>query len=159
MDNRKRNNVEQWNDMVARLMPEKHLERPDGLRVLSRTVTFQVTEDCNLACVYCYQGHKTKKVMSWETAKKAVDMLLSATEENNQYINPAISPGIIIEFIGGEPFLEVELIDRIVDYFKREARCLGHPWAEWYCISVCAGGVVCFGDGSQGYIVGRVGGK
>lgn len=101
----------------------------------------------------CYQGHKTKKAMSWETAKKAVDMLLSSTEENNPYINPTISPGIIIEFIGGEPFLEIELIDKIVDYFKSEARRLQHPWAEWFCISICSNGVLYFDDRVQRFLI------
>lgn len=127
--------------------------REDGVRVLTRTVTFQVTEDCNLACTYCYQVHKTQKAMSWETAKKAVDMLLSSTEENNPYINPTISPGIIIEFIGGEPFLEIELIDKIVDYFKSEARRLQHPWAEWFCISICSNGVLYFDDRVQRFLM------
>ena len=73
--------------MIARLYPELHnKDLPDGRRSLTKTVTFQVTEDCNLACTYCYQIHKTKKRMSFDTAKKAVDMLLSATPENNSYI-------------------------------------------------------------------------
>lgn len=152
MDGRKRRHIEQYQDMVARLMPERHTPRADGARVLSRTVTFQVTEDCNLACTYCYQGHKTKKAMSWATAKKAVDMLLSATEENNPYINPTISPGIILEFIGGEPFLQVNLIDKIVDYFRKEARRLWHPWAEWYCVSICSNGVNYFDEDVQRFL-------
>lgn len=153
MDNRKRRRLEQYQDVIARLLPERHVPREDGIRVLTRTVTFQVTEDCNLACNYCYQGHKTKKRMSWETAKKVVDMLLSSTEENNSYINPAISPGIIVEFIGGEPFLEVELIDKIVDYFKKEARRLAHPWAEWYSISICTNGVNYFDEAVQRFLI------
>jgi sulfatase maturation enzyme AslB (radical SAM superfamily) len=56
--------------------------------------------------------------MSFETAKKFIDMLLdSETEEDNPYINIENSPGLIIEFIGGEPFLEIELMDQITDYF------------------------------------------
>lgn len=152
MDRRKRRHIEQYQDMVARLLPERHIAREDGLRVLSRTVTFQVTEDCNLACSYCYQGHKTKKAMTFETAKKAVDMLLSS-DENNQYINPAISPGIIIEFIGGEPLLEIELIDKTIDYFKKEARRLQHPWAEWFCISICSNGVLYFDERVQRFLM------
>ena len=101
----------------------------------------------------CYQGHKTKKAMSWETAKKAVDMILASTPENNPYINPEISPGIIIEFIGGEPFLEIELIDKIVDYFKSEARRLQHPWAEWFCVSICSNGVLYFDERVQRFLM------
>ena len=56
MDRRKRKKVEQFQDTIARLYPELHKPRKDGARVLSRTVTFQVTEDCNLACTYCLSG-------------------------------------------------------------------------------------------------------
>lgn len=152
MDKRRRKRLEQWQDMIARLYPELHKTRDDGIRVLTRTVTFQVTEECNLACTYCYQIHKRKKRMSWETAKKAVDMLLTATPENNSYINPEISPGIILEFIGGEPFLEIELIDRIVDYFKSEARRLNHPWTERFCVSICSNGVLYFDERVQRFL-------
>ena len=142
MDGRKRIKEEQWQDMMCRLYPELHQQLPDGTYPLSRTFTFQVTEDCNLQCKYCYQGHKTKKVMSFDTAKKAVDMLLSATPENNSYINPVVSPGIIIEFIGGEPFLQADLIYNIMTYFCREARRLCHPWAERHSFSICSNGIL-----------------
>lgn len=151
MDRRKRKRVEQYQDMIARLYPELHQPRKDGARVLSRTVTFQVTEDCNLACVYCYQGHKTKKRMSFDTAKKAIDMLLTSDDENI-YINPSISPAVILEFIGGEPFLEIDLIDQIVEYFKKETRRLHHPWSEMYCISICSNGVLYFDPKVQEFL-------
>jgi sulfatase maturation enzyme AslB (radical SAM superfamily) len=52
--------------------------------------------------------------MTFETAQKMVDWLF---DENNNYININNSPGIIIEFIGGEPFMAIDLIDQICDYF------------------------------------------
>lgn len=67
--------------------------------------------------------------MSFETAKKAVDMLLTGDKGMSEYINPISSPGVIIEFIGGEPFLEVELIQQIYEYFLDRAIELNHPWA------------------------------
>ena len=103
--------LEQWQDMIARLYPESI---SNDERVLSRTVTFQVTDTCNLACTYCYQINKGKRKMSFDTAKKYIDLLLSGEKGFSDYINPKISPAIILEFIGGEPFLEVELIDKIV---------------------------------------------
>ena len=103
---------EQFQDHKAKIYPELHsIEGYESDRILSRSVTFQVTDDCNLKCTYCYQINKGKRKMSLETAKKFVDFLLS-TDESNHYINPTISPFIILEFIGGEPFLEIELIDK-----------------------------------------------
>ena len=68
-------------------------------------------------CSYCYQINKGKRKMSFEVAKKYVDLLLSGDKGFKEYgITPELSKGIITEFIGGEPFLEVELIDDICDY-------------------------------------------
>lgn len=139
---KKRRRFEQYGDHKARLYP--HLHRlASGERVLSRTVTFQVTDACNLACTYCYQINKGTRRMSFEVAKKFVDLLFDE-EKNNDYINYKISPFIIIDFIGGEPLLEIELIDKIVDYFIEKAFQLEHPWATRYCISLCSNGVLYF---------------
>lgn len=50
--------------------------------------------------------------MSFDVAKRFIDMLLAAKDDNdNEYVNSENSPGLIIEFIGGEPFLEIDLMD------------------------------------------------
>ena len=73
-------------------------------------ITFCVTEECNLRCKYCYMVNKNNfHRMSISTAKKAVDMLLE---------QEPTEPAVIFDFIGGEPTLEIELIDKIVDYIK-----------------------------------------
>ena len=38
-----------------------------------KTITLQVTDDCNLACSYCYQICKGHRVMDIETAKEFID--------------------------------------------------------------------------------------
>jgi sulfatase maturation enzyme AslB (radical SAM superfamily) len=53
-------------------------------------------------------------------AKKFIDYLLSG-----QLNTPK---DIILDFIGGEPFLEIDLIDEICDYFKMATYKLGHDW-------------------------------
>lgn len=54
------------------------------------------------------------------------------------------SPGIIIEFIGGEPFLCVWiLLIRFANVFLYDkANELMHPWATKFCISICSNGVL-----------------
>ncbi len=144
---------EQFGDKMVRLFPELHPFPEDGdKRVLTKTVTFQVTDDCNLACKYCYQINKGKRRMSLETAKKFVDMLLDATPENNSYINPVNSPFLVIEFIGGEPFLGIGLIDQIMDYFVGQAFERMHPWATRYCVSICSNGVLYFEEAVQRFL-------
>lgn len=133
---------EQFGDHKARLFPELH-NSSNGEKILSRTVTFQVTDACNLACTYCYQINKGTRRMSFETAKKFVDLLFNQ-DLNNEYVNPKNSPFIILDFIGGEPLLEIELIDKTVDYFINKAFELEHPWATRYCISLCSNGVLYF---------------
>lgn len=68
-------------DFIAKIYPhdkEKTGFRGSSIkRELTRSVTFQVTDACNLACTYCYQTNKGTRVMSFETAKMFVDLLLS----------------------------------------------------------------------------------
>ena len=119
---KKPRNFQSFTDFIANAYPVQSQDELDHLkgtnRILTRTVTFQVTDACNLACTYCYQINKKTRKMKFEDAKLFIDKLLSGEDGFDSYVNPRISPGIIIEFIGGEPFLEVELIDKIVDYFK-----------------------------------------
>lgn len=56
--------------------------------------------------------------MNFETAKTFIDYLLSGKKGFDSYIDSKNCLGCILDFIGGEPFLEIELIDQIVDYFR-----------------------------------------
>ena len=69
--------------------------------------TLCVTHDCNLNCIYCYQKHDKAK-MSLDTAIKCIDWVFDNV--------PLNMDGIEIDFIGGEPLLEFELIKKIVAY-------------------------------------------
>lgn len=117
-------------------------DKYDGNKILSKSVTFQVTDACNLACTYCYQINKGTRRMKFETAKKLIDMILTEDERLSNYISVEHCPGIILEFIGGEPFLEVKLIDEICSYFYDKAIEMMHPWAELFRISICSNGVL-----------------
>lgn len=108
-------------------------------------ITFQVTEDCNLNCSYCYQGHKTHAVMSKETAKGAVDLLFRMYDENREdgYINHH-TKGLILDFIGGEPFLNIEVMDYIVEYFIDQCCARNHIWLTNFRISISSNGMLYF---------------
>ncbi len=98
-------------------------------------ITFIVTKDCQLACKYCYLvGKNTGERMSWPTAKAAIDYILGNREIFDD-------DGVVWEFIGGEPFLEIDLIDRICDYIKREMFRLGHPWFDNYRFLFATNGI------------------
>lgn len=103
--------------------------------VAGKEITFIVTKDCQLACKYCYLvGKNQSERMSFDTAKRAVDYILSSKD-----LFPEET--VIWDFIGGEPFLEVKLIDEIVDYIKTEMFRLDHPWFNSYMISLTTNGL------------------
>ena len=139
---------EQYQDTIARLYPETiHEVVNEGgeeTKVLSRPITFCVTNACQLRCKYCYETHKGNSFMPFETAKKFIDLLLSGEKGMDKYINPDISPAVVIEFIGGEPFLAIDLMDEIMDYWMDRTTELMHPWADKYMISICSNGVAYF---------------
>ena len=100
-----------------------------------QNITFIVTEDCNLRCKYCYITHKAKgKKLALQTAKKFIDYLL-----NDNKIHRCQS--IILDFIGGEPLLEAELIEDICDYFKIRSYEEENPWYWRYRINISTNGV------------------
>lgn len=101
----------------------------------AQTLTFIVTEDCNLRCKYCYITHKSKnKVLNLDTAKKFIDYVFSEEKLCHQ-------EAVILDFIGGEPFLETELIEEICDYFKLCAYEKKSLWYWKYRINVSTNGV------------------
>lgn len=102
---------------------------------MSREITFIVTKDCQLACKYCYLvGKNNSERMSFDTAKKAIDMIL-------QDENICKPQSIIWDFIGGEPFIEVELIDKICDYIKKKMFEMNHHWFNSYRFSMTTNGI------------------
>ena len=102
---------------------------------MAKNITFIVTKDCQLACKYCYLvGKNTKERMSWDVAKEAIDYILDREEEFRE-------ESVIWDFIGGEPFLEIDLIDRICDYLKMEMYRRNHHWFNSYRFSFSTNGI------------------
>jgi len=101
----------------------------------TKNITFIVTKDCQLACKYCYLvGKNTGERMPWEIATIAVDYVLS---DSAQFTDESV----VFEFIGGEPFLEIDLIDRICDYIKLQMFEKNHRWFNSYRFSFSTNGI------------------
>lgn len=101
----------------------------------AKNITFIVTKDCQLACKYCYLvGKNTKERMSWDIAKRSIDYILSHEEYFKE-------EAVIWDFIGGEPFLEIDLIDKICDYIKKEMFRRNHHWFDAYRFSFSTNGI------------------
>ena len=117
-DNTKQNRLSPWQEGIA------------------KNVTFIVTEDCQLSCKYCYLVGKNKaRKMDFEVARAAADYLLRERALFN-------SKSIVFDFIGGEPLIEIELIDRICDYLKLRMFELDHPWFDSYRFSFSTNGLL-----------------
>lgn len=135
-------------DYLRKLYPEAA-----DVKELSRDVTFQLGEDCTLRCTYCYQGCKSKKEMSWEVAKECVDLLYRMWDENDPeaFINQNTKQ-IILDFIGGEPLLYIDMMEKIVEYFidcAIDRRCV---WADTYMISMASNGTQYFDEKIQKFL-------
>lgn len=103
----------------------------------AKEITFIVTKDCQLACKYCYLvGKNSKERMSWAVAKNTIDYILA--HEREVYFD---FKSVVFDFIGGEPFLEIDLIDRICDYLKIEMYKRGHHWFNSYRFSITTNGI------------------
>lgn len=74
---------------------------------------FVLTHRCNHGCQYCHSSivgmDRMDTDMSIETAERAVDLAFQST-----------SPGITIEFQGGEPTANWEVLQHIVEYARQK---------------------------------------
>ena len=71
---------------------------------------FVVSKNCNFNCIYCQAGELNEKEnfkMTYETAKKAVDIALQSPSKYCSF-----------EFQGGEPLTNFEVIKYIIEYSK-----------------------------------------
>ncbi|MEN6625298.1 MAG: radical SAM protein [Candidatus Sumerlaeia bacterium] len=83
-----------------------------SLPILNSIVNLDLdlTDDCNMRCVYCFKGEKKPHRMSISVAKEAVSWLIKAS---------AKSTSININFMGGEPLLEWDVIEQLVPWAKQ----------------------------------------
>lgn len=151
-----KNKLENYDTTIDKLFHDEVAEslknNRDGNTTGIRTLTFQVTDACNLKCTYCYQGNKAEHVMPIEVAQKFIDMVLNCDENTAQYIDADSAPAVVLEFIGGEPFLQVDLIDEIIDYFLKACIKRHHHWATRYRVSICSNGVLYFNPKVQAFL-------
>ncbi len=71
--------------------------------------------------------------MSKETAKLSIDYILDTEISDFK--------SVVFNFIGGEPFLEIDLIDWMCDYLKMQMYMRDHHWFNSYRISITTNGI------------------
>lgn len=86
------------------------------------TLTFEVTEKCNLRCRYCiygdfYKGYDERKGenMSFAKARQVLDFLFGIWEKASSGSHHTLAVG----FYGGEPLMNIGLIKQIIAYIEQ----------------------------------------
>lgn len=152
----KKRMTEEYQNQIARIinraLEENNIERKNPEEMPVKTVTFQVTDTCNLCCSYCYQINKHTNKMPFETAKKFIDLMFEDYEREGSYLYKDNCQALVVEFIGGEPLLEIDLIEQICDYFMWKAISLKHIWAETTMFSMISNGLLYFDDKVQHFL-------
>ena len=98
-------------------------------------LAFQVTEDCNLNCSYCYQLKKTPRALTLEEGKRFIDIVLGLVddEDKKKYGKFILKSPFTFHLIGGEPFLKAELCYKLTKYFddKIKENAIPIRWKIW----------------------------
>lgn len=85
-----------------------------------KAMCLNIAHDCNLRCEYCFASTGDfgvgRKLMTFETGKKAIDFLLtqSANRENLE-----------LDFFGGEPLMNFDVVKQIVEYARSREKEYG----------------------------------
>lgn len=72
--------------------------------------------------------------MSWPMARRISDFVLSLSGNNEDRV--------IFDFFGGEPLLEIDLVEKICDYLIEQMEKLGHKWLDNYTIRFTTNGLL-----------------
>ncbi|MEW6031515.1 MAG: SPASM domain-containing protein [Bacillota bacterium] len=85
-----------------------------------RALCLNVAHDCDLACSYCFAGRGgfggARALMTASVARAAVDFLLEGSGDVQ---------ACEMDFFGGEPLLNLEVVRETVDYARRRAAAAG----------------------------------
>jgi len=78
-----------------------------------RSCTIDVTENCNMACSYCFTWGRTKRKLKLGMGKRQIDFFLDHIVYDKRYNE--------LSFWGGEPLLEFNLIKKLILYTERKS--------------------------------------
>lgn len=149
MDNK---TLEQYADQLRRLYPPTEFKPMSINDSNVKDITMQVTDSCQLRCTYCYEHNKSNHFMTFETGKKFIDMILDSDERTNKYITSQKCQGAVLNFIGGEPWLAIDVVSELSDYFIGELFRRKHPWAITFMLNITSNGMAHFNPKVQTYL-------
>ena len=112
--------VQLYNDKI--LFSEDDYEKFAKYSVASpvKAMCLHIAHDCNLRCEYCFASTgdfgKGRKLMTFETGKKAIDFLLEKSGDREN---------LELDFFGGEPLMNFEVVKQIVEYARSREKEYG----------------------------------
>lgn len=105
--------VELYNEKI--LFTEDEYEKFANMSVNApvKAMCLNIAHDCNLRCEYCFASTgdfgKGRKLMTFETGKKAIDFLLEKSADRQT---------LELDFFGGEPLMNFDVVKQIVEYAR-----------------------------------------
>ncbi|MDR1135204.1 MAG: thioether cross-link-forming SCIFF peptide maturase [Clostridiales Family XIII bacterium] len=85
-----------------------------------KALCLHIAHDCNMSCAYCFAGEGSfsgeKSLLSVETGRKAIDFLLKQSGQRRN---------LEIDFFGGEPLMNFEVIKALVAYGREREKLYG----------------------------------
>lgn len=85
-----------------------------------KSMCLNIAHDCDLRCKYCFASTgdfgEGRKLMTFETGKKAVDFLLQ---------NSGDRKFLEMDFFGGEPLMNYDVVKQIVEYARSQEAAYG----------------------------------
>lgn len=135
--------IEDHNSLMAELFRDRIEQSVQVGELLKgcRTCTFQVTDACNLKCTYCYQINKCTHVMEFDTVDKMVEILL-CNSSWNPWVNRDNCIVIVLDFIGGEPFLAVDVMEYACTRLLKRMFETAPEYLPFVRFSTCSNGVL-----------------
>lgn len=83
-----------------------------------RSVTFDVTNQCNLRCDYCFEKDKNPESMTVENAIAMAKEIDANFRERTYKTQPGKT--LMISFFGGEPTLNMPAVRAVVNFFNQQ---------------------------------------
>ncbi len=92
-----------------------------------KAICLHVAHDCNLACKYCFAGegeyHGARGLMPFEVGRAALDFLIE---------NSGTRKNLEVDFFGGEPSLNFEVVKKLVEYGRSIEKAAGKNFRFTY---------------------------
>lgn len=99
---------------------EQVLEQVKNRAPVVKALCLHVAHDCNLKCKYCFaeegEYHGKRSLMSTEVGKKAIDFIIA---------NSGNRRNLEVDFFGGEPLMNFEVVKEIVEYGREQEKLNG----------------------------------